>query len=59
MTRKELTAKAYEMIREDLGNEVKEKDIWKALAETTDNEVYFFVVYPQERERLLRKVGGK
>lgn len=57
MTRKELTAKAYEMIREDLGGEVKEKDIWKALAEADDNEVYFFVVYPQERERLLRKVG--
>ena len=59
MTRKELTAKAFAMIREDLGNEVKEKDIWKALAETTDNEVYFFVAYPQERQRLLRKVGDK
>ena len=57
MTRKELTDKAFAMIREDLGNEVKEKDIWKALAETNDDEVYFFVCYPQERERLLRKVG--
>ena len=57
MTRKELTAKAFAMIREDLGGEVKEKDIWKALAEANDNEVYFFVFCPQERERLLRKVG--
>lgn len=59
MTRKELTVKAYEMIREDLGNEVKEKDIWKALAETDDESLYYFVVYPQERERLLRKGGDK
>lgn len=57
MTRKDLTDKAFSMIREDLGGEVKEKDIWKALAEADDNEVYFFVCYPQERERLLRKAG--
>ena len=57
MSRKELATKAFAMIREDLGGEVKEKDIWKALAEANDNEVYFFVCYPQERERLLRKVG--
>ena len=57
MSRKELAAKAFAMIREDLGGEVKEKNIWKALAEASDNEIYFFVFCPQERERLLRKVG--
>lgn len=56
MTRKELTAKAYEMIREDLGNEVKEKDIWKAIAETDDEELWSFVYEPKVRRKLNAKL---
>lgn len=56
MTRKELADKAYEMIREDLCGEVKEKDIWKALAETDDEELWSFVYEPKVRRKLNAKL---
>lgn len=48
MTRKELASEAYKIIRADFGNEKTEKEIWKAIAETSDDELYNFCVFREE-----------
>ena len=48
MTRKELANEAYTTIRKELGNEKSEKEIWKAIAETSDDELYNFCVFREE-----------
>ena len=44
MTLKELARKAFKIMREELGNEYSEKIIWQAIAETSDDAIYSFVI---------------
>lgn len=56
MTRRELyTNEAFRMIREDLGNERSEKEVWEAIAKTTDDELRNFIQFPYIRNMLLTK----
>lgn len=57
MTRRERYAnEAFRMIREDLGNERSEKEVWEAIAKTTDDELRNFIQFPHIRETLMKGV---
>ncbi len=42
MDRKELSNNVFKIIREDFIGQKKEIEIWKAIAETSDDELYKF-----------------
>lgn len=50
MDRKELSTAVFKIIKRDFGNEIHEKEIWKRIAETTDDELYIF--WNEHKEKL-------
>lgn len=57
MTRRERYAnEVFKMIREDLGNERSEKEVWEAIAKTTDEELRNFIQFPHIRKALMKGV---
>lgn len=54
MTRRERYAEeAFRMIREDIGNERSEKEVWEAIAKSSDEELNNFINFPEIRRTLL------
>lgn len=49
-TRKELAWQTYKIIRDDLGNEITEKEVWQRIAESSDDVLLNFV-YEKEKEK--------
>ena len=54
MGRKELSAKVFKIIKRDFGNEIHEKEIWKRIAETSDDELYMFWI--ERDEEMIKRV---
>ena len=50
MDRKELSKAVFKILKRDFGNEIHEKEIWKRIAETTDDELYIF--WNEHKEKL-------
>ena len=54
MDRKELSAAVFKILKRDFGNEIREKELWKRIAETTDDELYMF--YGERNEEMIKRV---